>query len=123
MRYISGQPVHQRHFLSPGLLVLLRELSDFDCEGHRARSQDVDDAEVPELDVEAELLEEPAVPAGRHLGLILAVGAGAGDLARGPHRGRRVRAPQFHGHHLQEFEFTVLVRNVSSPLGGSNQSL
>ena len=72
---------------SPGLLVLLRELSDFDCEGHRARSQDVDDAEVPELDVEAELLEEPAVPAGRHLGLILAVGAGAGNLPAAPDGG------------------------------------
>ena len=48
--------------LVTGLLVLLRELSDFDCEGHRARAQDVDHAEVPEVDVEAQLLEDPAVP-------------------------------------------------------------
>ena len=92
---------------SPGLLVLLGELSDFDCEGHRARPQDVDDSKVPEFDVEPELLEETGVPAGRHLGLILTVGSRAGDLARGPHRRRRVRPPQLHRHHLARKNFDL----------------
>ena len=76
-------------------------MSDFDSEGHRARAQNVDDAEVPELDVKAELFEHSGVPASRHFGLILTVRTCTRYLARRPHRGRRVRPSQFHGHHLK----------------------
>ena len=58
----------------------LGKLSDFDSEREVAGSQNVDDAVVGEPGAEPELLEESGVAPGGRLGLVFAVGTGAGDL-------------------------------------------
>ena len=59
----------------------LRELSYFDCEGQVAGAQHVDHPVVGEPGLEAKLLEDSGVTAGGNVGLVLAVGSGASDLA------------------------------------------
>ena len=80
----------------------LRKLGDFDSEREVAGPQDVDDAVVFEPGVEPELLDESGVAPGGRLGLVLAVGPGAGDLTRWPDGGCCVGLAKLHGNHLKD---------------------
>lgn len=72
---------------------------DPDCKRHRASPQHIHHAVVVEVHVEAELLQAPGEPPRGHLGLRLAGGPRARDLARGPDAGGGVGPAQLHRDH------------------------
>lgn len=85
-----------------GLLERLGEGDNLDGKGEGAGAEDVDYAPVLDADVLVlviQLLEDPGELPGADPGLLLAVGAGAGDLAAAPDGGRGVGMPQLHRDH------------------------
>lgn len=102
-----------------GLFECLGEGNYFNSEGKSASAEDVDDPPVFDFDILVfliKLLEDSGELPGADPGLVLAVGAGAGDLPAAPDRGGGVgmaaikfslinnaaikeSLPQLHGHH------------------------